>query len=328
MNKKKLSSLVSDTVAFLGGAALFGVSMNMFLSPAADPGKVVMGGVTGIATVINFLYDKFPIGVLIIALNVPLLLMNIKVSGFRSMIKTVLGIAATSLAIDLMTFLPYTLEDPLLCAILGGLTMGVGAGLMLTRGFTTGGSDLSAVLLKKRIRWLSTGRLILIIDVIVVIGAAIVMHSFETVIYSTVSIFAYSVAIDAVMGGSERAKMAILISSKHDEIAAAISEKLERGVTLFHGGGWYTKEDKEVLMCVVKRNEEYTLKQIVEKIDRDAFIILTDATEVLGMGFKEIEDKKGGDSERLAERKEKRRLKKAARAEKKKLRKSSKKKKK
>ena len=328
MNKKKISGWISDAVAFFGGAALFGVSMNMFLSPAADPGKVVMGGVTGIATVINFLNDKLPIGVLIIALNIPLLLMNIKVSGFRSMIKTVLGIAATSVAIDLMTFLPYTLEDPLLCAILGGVTMGTGAGLLLTRGFTTGGSDLSAVLLKKRIKWLSTGRLILIIDVIVVVCAAIVMKSFETVIYSSVSIFAYSAAIDAVMGGSEKAKMAILISSKHAEIAEAVSERLERGVTFLHGGGWYTKENKEVLMCVVKRNEEYTLKQLVESIDRDAFMILTDATEVLGMGFKEIEEQKDPSLDRKAKKKEKRALKAAEKAKKKELKKNKKAKKK
>ena len=321
MNKKKITNGISEFVSFVGGAALFGVSMNMFLSP----GKVVMGGITGIATVINFLNDKFPIGVLIIVLNIPLLLMNIKVNGLRSMIKTVLGIIASSVAIDVMTFLPATLDNPLLCAILGGVTMGTGAGLLLARGFTTGGSDLAAVLLKRKFKRLSTGRLILIIDVFVVVGAAIVTKSFETVIYSSVAIFAYSASIDAVMGGSEKAKMAILVSSKHVEIAEAVSERLERGVTLLHGGGWYTKENKEVLMCVVKRNEEYKLKQLVEGIDRDAFMILTDATEVLGMGFKEIEEKKGPSSDKKRERKERRALKKAEKAKKKELKKKKKK---
>ncbi|MBR6917614.1 MAG: YitT family protein [Clostridia bacterium] len=287
MKKKKYSEYLSEMIAFFGGAALFGVSMNMFLSP----GKVVMGGVTGIASTINFIYDKIPIGVMIFALNIPLLLMNIKVSGFKSMIKTVLGIVSTSVAIDLTTFLPATLTDPLLCAILGGVTMGTGAGLLLTKGYTTGGSDLSAVLLKNKFKRLSTGRLILIIDVFVVVGAALVMKDFKSIIYSSISIFAYSASIDAVMGGSEKAKMAIIISAKQDEIAKAVSERLERGVTYLHGGGWYTKEDKEVLMCVVKRNEEYTLKQLVEKVDKEAFMILCDATEVLGMGFKPIETK-------------------------------------
>jgi len=323
MNRKKYTELISSTIAFLGGAALFGVSMNMFLSP----GNVVMGGITGIATTINFLYDKLPIGVLIFTLNVPLLLMNIKVNGFRSMIKTVLGIAASSIAIDLTTFLPATLSDPMLCAILGGVTMGTGAGLMLTRGFTTGGSDLAAVLLKRKFKRLSTGRLILIIDVFVVVGSALVMKRFEGIIYSSISIFAYSSSIDAVMGGSEKAKMAILISAKHSEIAEAVSDRLERGVTFLHGGGWYTKENKEVLMCVVKRNEEYQLKQIVESVDRDAFMILCDATEVLGMGFKEIEKKDSSPDEtekkKLARREKKVNASKA-RAEKKAERKAAK----
>ena len=325
---KKFTAAISELFAFFGGAALFGVSMNMFLSP----GGVVMGGATGIATVINFINDKAPIGVLIIAMNVPLLLMNIKISGFRSMIHTVLGIALSSVAIDLMTFLPHTMEDPLLCAILGGVTMGTGAGLMLTRGFTTGGSDLAAVLLKRKFRRLSTGRLILIIDVIVVVGAALVMHSFESVIYSSVSIFAYSVALDAVMGGAEKAKMAIIISEKHAELAALVSEKLERGVTLLHGGGWYTKQDKEVIMCVVKRNEEFNLKQIVESVDRDAFMIFCDASQVLGEGFGKITDSSvpgyGGDgvsaSERRKERKARREAKRLARTTRRERRKSSK----
>ncbi len=320
MNRKKLTGFISDAVAFLGGAALFGVSMNMFLSP----GGVVMGGITGIATVINFLYDKLPIGVMIIALNIPLLVMNIKVSGFKSMVKTVLGIVASSLAIDLTTFLPATLNDPLLCAILGGVTMGTGAGLMLTRGYTTGGSDLSAVLLKNKVKRLTTGRLILIIDVFVVVGAAVVMKRFESVIYSSVSIFAYSVSIDAVMGGSEKAKMAILISDKHDEIAKAVSDNLERGVTLLHGGGWYTKENKEVLMCVVKRNEEFRLKQLVESVDSEAFMILCDATEVLGMGFKEIEKPKTEGGTTAVEKSAARRLKKEEKRAKKEFKKSEK----
>ena len=242
--------------------------------------------------------------------------MNIKVSGFRSMLKTVLGIIATSVAIDLMTFLPYTLEDPLLCAVLGGVTMGTGAGLMLTRGFTTGGSDLAAVLLKRKFKRLSTGRLILIIDVLVVIGSAIVMRRFENVIYSAVSIFAYSASIDAVLGGSEKAKMALIISSKHSDIATEVSDKLERGITYLHGGGWYTKESKEVLMCVVKRNEEYKLKQLVESIDRDAFMILTDATEVLGMGFKLPESKQiDGQKKKRADRKKEKREQRLAKKE-------------
>ncbi len=317
MKKKKYSEILSTVIAFFGGSVLFGLSMNMFLSP----GNVVMGGITGIATTINYLYDKLPIGVLIFALNVPLLLMNIKVNGWKSMIKTVLGIAASSVAVDLTTFVPATLNDPLLCAILGGVTMGTGAGVLLTRGFTTGGSDLAAVLLKRKFKRLTTGKLVLIVDVFVVVGSAIIMKSFEGIIYSSIAIFAYSASIDAVMGGSEKAKMALIISEKHDEIAEEVDRVLNRGMTYLHGEGWYTKANKEIMMCVVKRNEEFRMKQIVEKIDRDAFMILCDATEVLGIGFKEINKKEAmaafEKEKRRAEKTEKKEAKREAKAAKK-----------
>lgn len=317
MKKKKYSEILSTVIAFFGGSVLFGLSMNMFLSP----GNVVMGGITGIATTINYLYDKLPIGVLIFALNVPLLLMNIKVNGWKSMIKTVLGIAASSVAVDLTNFVPATLNDPLLCAILGGVTMGTGAGVLLTRGFTTGGSDLAAVLLKRKFKRLTTGKLVLIVDVFVVVGSAIIMKSFEGIIYSSIAIFAYSASIDAVMGGSEKAKMALIISEKHDEIAEEVDRVLNRGMTYLHGEGWYTKANKEIMMCVVKRNEEFRMKQIVEKIDRDAFMILCDATEVLGMGFKEINKKEATAAfekeKRRAEKTEKKEAKREAKAAKK-----------
>ncbi len=327
MNKKKYKQYLTEFFSFFGGAVLFGLSMNMFLEPA----NVVMGGLTGVATTINYLYNKLPIGAMIFALNIPLLLMNIKINGFKSMVKSVLGIAASSLAVDVTKFVPATLNDPMLCAILGGVTMGAGAGLLLSRGYTTGGSDLTAFLLKRKFKRLTTGRLVLIVDVFVVVGSAIVMGSWEGIIYSSVSIFAYSASIDAVMGGSEKAKMAIIISSKPEEIACSIDKVLNRGVTYLHGEGWYTKSEKEVLMSVVKRDEEFLIKQVVEGVDRDAFMILCDATEVLGSGFKETERQELEAAEEKAKRREERAaaraLKKEEKRAKKNLKKENKKKK-
>ena len=308
MKKNKYMGYLTYFFTFFGGSVLFGLSMNMFLEPA----NVVMGGLTGVATTINYLNDKIPIGATIFVLNLPLLIVNIKVYGFKSMIKSVIGIGASSLAVDLTKFVPATLTDPLLCAILGGVTMGAGAGLLLSQGFTTGGSDLSAVLLKRKFKRLTTGRLVLIVDVFVILGAALVMKSWEGIIYSAIATFAYSAAIDAVMGGAEKAKMALIISSRHAELAKRIDEVLSRGVTYLHGEGWYTGSEKEVLMCVVKRDEEFTLKQITEGVDRDAFMILCDATEVLGSGFKETERRELEEAEEKAKKKAERASAKAA----------------
>ena len=308
MNKKKYKQYLTELFSFFGGAVLFGLSMKMFLEPAS----VVMGGLTGVATVINFVYNKLPIGAMIFALNVPLLIMCVKVNGFKSMIKSILGIAATSVAVDVLKFVPATLNDPMLCAILGGVTMGAGSGLLLSRGYTTGGSDLAAFLLKRKFKRLTTGRLVLIIDVFVVVGAAVVMNTWEGVIYSSVAIFAYSASIDGVMGGSEKAKMALIISARSGEIADKIDEVLNRGVTYLHGEGWYTKTEKEVVMCVVKRDEEFMIKKVVEGVDRDAFMILCDATEVLGSGFKESERRELEQAEEKAKKKAERKAEKAA----------------
>lgn len=282
--KVRIRDFIYGFAAFFAGALLFGVSMNMFLAP----GNVVMGGATGIATVINHLFNNIPIGILIMLINVPLLLVNLKQVGAREMIKTIIGITASSIAIDLMTFLPVTIDDPLLCAVLGGVTMGTGAGLMLTKGFSTGGSDLAALMLQRRIKAFTTGRILLVIDALIVVTSAIVLKSYETVLYSAVSIFAYSTALDAVMNGSEKEKLALIVSDKHEMIADSITTNLDRGITVLYGSGWYTKEDREVLLCVVKRREAYLLKNLVEKTDPEAFMVFTDATEVLGEGFKTI----------------------------------------
>ncbi len=304
MRRRKIVDLFSTLFSFFGGAALFGVAMNMFLSP----GKVVMGGITGISATINYMFPQIPIGITIMVINIPLLFLNMKAVGTKAMLKTIAGIVASSVMIDLLTFLPVGLDEPLLCALFGGAVMGSGAGLMLSKGYTTGGSDLAAFLLKRRVRNLTTGRIILFIDILVITGSAFAMKDFNGIIYSAVSIFAYSVAIDAVMGGSERAKLVIIISSEYQKIATAVSNEVHRGVTLLHGSGYYTGENKEILMCVVKRHEEYQIKTIVEEIDPVAFMIFSDATEVLGMGFKKIEPQKAieGESKKKKEKTKKR----------------------
>lgn len=228
MKKNRFPSLLYAAISLLGGAALYGISMNMFLSP----GKVVMGGATGIATTVNFLFDRIPIGLTIVAINVPLLLLNMRSQGLSSMARTIVGITVSSVAIDMMTFLPVTVEDPLLCSVLGGITMGCGSGLMMNVGYTTGGSDLAAVMVAKKARRISTGKMILVIDAVIVIGSAAILRNYEGIIYSAIAVFTYSIAVDSVMGGADRAKMVIVISDSYERISKAITEDMDRGVTL------------------------------------------------------------------------------------------------
>lgn len=271
---------ISEYIAFLGGSVLFGAAINMFLRP----GGIVMGGVTGIATALNYKFG-LPVGIMMMAINIPLLLGSAKLGGTVGLRRSVMGIVGSSVASDLMTMLPVTLYDPLLCALFGGVVMGVGAGIMITRGYTTGGTDLAAYMLKRKFRRLSTGGLILLLDAVVIVGAAVLMGKYDGIIYSSIAVFAYSVAVDMVLGGAERAKMAFIISDRYTDIADAVQSGLGRGVTVLDGTGWYTKEEKNLLMCIVKPAEEYKLREIVKESDPEAFVILCDASQVLGEGF-------------------------------------------
>jgi uncharacterized membrane-anchored protein YitT (DUF2179 family) len=282
-DKKPLSvyDIIFETGIVVIGAVLFGMSVNMFLLP----GDIIMGGVTGISTTLNILFG-FRIGIVMIILNVPLLIANTYVYGIKFFTKTIIGILATSIAVEILTFFPVTIDDPLLCALFGGAVMGTGTGLLFTRGYTTGGSDLVGWLLKSRFKNISTGRLILLVDIVIVVGSAIALRNFKGIIYSMVSIYTFTFVIDLVLSGADRAKLAMIFSEKYKDIAHEITNRIGRGVTILYGSGWYTQEDKHIIMCVVKKSELFRTKSIIHSIDPAAFIIFTDATEVMGYGFK------------------------------------------
>ncbi len=266
----------------LAGSTLFALSLAFFLTPCG----VVTGGATGIAVTLHELIGM-PVGIGILLVNTPLVLLNIRLEGMRGMTRTVIGIAATSVLTDLLAFFPAASSEPLLGAICGGAMMGAGAGVMLMRGYTTGGSDLAAYLLHRRIRRIPVGTLILIIDAFIILGAALIKWRFDGILYSVAATIAYSFAIDAVMNGMGRAKLALIISDRYAEIGDAITKKISRGATVLRGIGWYTGVNRDVVMCVMKRAELFSLQRLVKDIDSSAFMIITDAAEVIGSGFSE-----------------------------------------
>ena len=245
VKSKKLQALLLDAGALIISGLLFAVAYNMFFLP----GEIFIGGAGGVAEVLNFLFD-LPTGLMIIAINVPLALLFCIFYGYRSGIKSFIGITVTSLAIDFITFLPQAFPQPkenaFLCAIFGGISLGAAIGILLYRGFTTGGSDFVALIIKIRAKGIPTATLIAIVDAFVIIGAAIVTKNFLSVFYSLVSVLISSLMIETVTGGFDRSKMAFIFSSKYDEIASAVSEKIGRGVTMIDGEGWYTKEKKKM----------------------------------------------------------------------------------
>ena len=205
--RNKYAKYLFDAAAVIAGAVLFSASMNMFLLPAG----IVVGGMTGIATIINMFFGV-PVGVMIIILNIPLILLNTRYFGKKFFVRTMVGIAATSIATDFITVFPVTVTDPLLCSLLGGVTMGVSLGILLARGYTTGGTDLVACLLKRKFRKLPTGTLIMASDLVVVGGSAILLRSVDGLLYSVISIFTMGKLADLMLDGSQHAELALIIS--------------------------------------------------------------------------------------------------------------------
>ncbi len=281
---KKHKDVFSEIIYLIVGSAIFGGGIAMFLTP----GNIVLGGATGLATTIYILTD-LPVGTMMFCINVPLILIGLKIFGFKFLYKTILCSATTSIFADLLVFLPVTIVDPLLCSLIGSATLGAGAGILLSRGYNTGGSDLAAIMLKTKFKKLSTGRLILIIDIFIILGSAIVTKNYAGILYSVIGTLAYTFALDYIIDGTKTAKMVLVISDKYEEISNAIFEDVNRGVTILHGLGWYSQNDKNVILCVVKRDQIYATKMVVTRIDPNAFMILTDAREVLGSGFAAIE---------------------------------------
>ncbi|MBE6611450.1 MAG: YitT family protein [Ruminococcaceae bacterium] len=277
MNKREL---IGDFFSVILGSLIFSMSLNMFLLPAS----IVLGGMTGIATVLNIL-TGFPVGIAIILLNVPLVLLNAKKYGRRFLICTIIGVTATSLATDFLPIFPVSVTDPLICSVFGGITMGAAVGILLSRGFTTGGTDLIATLLKPLLPNVSGGTVIMMADLVIILGAAIVTKDFSGIFYSLICTVTAGKVTDLLLSGARRAVQAIIITEKSNAIREKIMGDMGRGVTILEGRGGYSGEEKQVLLCVVGKRELHELRSIVYAMDAAAFVIVSDAAEVTGEGF-------------------------------------------
>lgn len=251
-----------------------------------SPNNIAPGGVSGIGTMLNHLFN-IPIGSVIIAFNIPLFIFSFKKFGRSFFKKSLFATFLTSTFIDI---LPYILEkhyvySPLLASIFGGVSIGVGVGIIFLRGGTTGGADILAKLIKQKHPHLSLGTLVFIIDAIIVIATLFVYGSIEALLYSTISFFVTSRAVDAIIFGAARSKMLLIITTKPQEISKRIMNDIEHGVTLIPAFGGYTNEEKTILLSVVRPNEVTEINKIVKEIDRSAFTVITESNEVFGYGF-------------------------------------------
>jgi len=247
---------------------------------------IAIGGATGIAQIINRLFGFLPLGALIIVINFPLFVLGWKKLDRRILLLCLYTMLVNSLSVDLINSL-VTFEpmEPLLACIYGGLSMGVSTGLILQQGASSGGTDLAARLLKLKFGWLPIGRLILIVNLVILSLAALAYQNMDTLLYGLIALYASSIATDGVIYGLDKSQVAYIISDRYSLIACEVIQNLHRGVTLLEGHGAWSGEEKQVIMLAFKKRQIITVKEMVKKIDPQAFMIVCPAYEVLGEGF-------------------------------------------
>lgn len=285
---------VRDTFWMTLGIIVAAWGLDAFLIP----NRIAAGGVSGLATVLYYVMKQadlavvLPVGVQMVLMNVVLLVIGIRARGWRYGAKTVFGAIGLSIAVDVLALpvlrpvVPHLAgNDPLLAALWGGAIMGVGIGLVFRVGGNTGGTDIIAQLLSKKVP-IGIGQLMLAIDFVVLVAAAIVFGP-TLALYGAVAVFIGGRAIDLVQEGLVTEKAAYIFSLKADEIGEAIVHELGRGATALKSRGVYTGDDRDVIFCVVSRHELDDLKSVVHALDPDAFVVISDVHEVLGEGFKE-----------------------------------------
>lgn len=290
ISQAKLMSLLQ--VFF--GSLILALSMNIFLIPY----KIAPGGVSGIATVIYHVSgERIPVGIAMLAMNIPLFLAGMKIKGRNFIIKSTLGAVFLSVIIDLtepwisrlrdiiMAASDYSQTDILLFALAGGFTSGIGLGFVFKEDATTGGTDMAASLLHRAFPWIPVGTLLIVLDGLVVLLATVVFKSFRLGLYAVVTLFISAKTLDRFLDGLNFAKSLMIISKESEKIAKALMENIDRGVTGLYGKGMYTDNQYMILLCVVKKEEIHRVKNEVRKIDPNAFVLLTDVREVLGEGF-------------------------------------------
>lgn len=281
MNRAVRKELMMAYGQIVLGCLLGGAAYPMFLTP----NNIAPGGLTGVAMVLNYLFHT-PVGTVSMLLNIPLFLIGWRAMGrvfvFRSLLATVLF----SVMIDLIRVQPVTM-DPLLATLFGGVLLGAGLGLILRGGATTGGTDMAARMVHRRIPHISVGAFLLIIDFSVVLLAAVTMGANEA-LYALISIFVSSKVLDTVLTGMTANKACFIITEKHEAVTQKILTDMERGVTLLSARGAYTGKNRPVVMCVVSRMEVARIKDIVREADENAFMFITEAHEALGEGFSRL----------------------------------------
>lgn len=281
--KKNLKRRLLDYIVITTAAFLYSVAISLFL----DPNSLAPGGVSGVSIILNRVL-KVPTGTWIFLINIPILIVGMWKFGWRFILSTIYCTALTSIFTNLLSSVGAVTDDLFLAAVAGGSLMAVSLGLIFRSGATSGGTDIIVKLLRIKFPHLKTGFLFLVLDAAVVTVSAFVFQNVDAALYAGVVVVINSILLDVVLYGRDGAKMMFIISDNYRQIAARMLEEMDIGVTYISGSGAYSGRDKEVIMCVMKKQRSHMAEEIIREEDPNAFMIVTSATEIFGEGYKNI----------------------------------------
>lgn len=279
--KISIKKLVKDFLLIIIGCMVMAIGTSLFLLP----NQLSSGGFSGLATIIYYLFG-FPLGTTMLILNIPLFIMAFIRVGKETTIKGIIGTAMLALFIDLFDRIEPLTSDRVLACIYGGICIGIGTAIILKAHASTGGTDMLSYIIRSYKPHFRSGSLIVIVDIIIVLLNVIFFKKVEIGLYSAIAIYIMGKMIDIVFEGIYFTKNMFIVSDKYEEIAKEVGEKLDRGSTGIYAKGMYENEEKMMLWCVASRNEVARIKEIAKDIDPSAFIVISNAREAWGKGFR------------------------------------------
>lgn len=281
MKKQKVLTEIKGFLGMAIGCLCYALSIVLFL----EPNDIVAGGVSGLSTLLHLLNEKIPIGLISVAINIPIFLLGLKYTGFKFILRCLLTVITLGAFTDILAFLPAVTDNRILASLYGGLFQGVGIGLFIKFEFSSGGTELLGRVISKWVKFLKIPVCVGLCDAIIVITGAVVLKTFDNILYALIVVFVSTKVSELVVVGIEKSKLCIIICNKGEEISKTLIEKSPRGITMLQGEGMYKHENRDVLLTCVKNSQLTKLRSIVHSIDDSAFVIINDSVEVRGKGF-------------------------------------------
>lgn len=283
--KKQKTSLLVEALGLILGCISMSVGINMFLKP----NTIAPGGLSGLSVVLNKL-TGISVSNIMLIIGVPLVVLTFKILGRKNSIKTLIGTLLFSFIVNITSPLSNIMatSDLLLASISGAILIGIGIGVIFTVDGSTGGTDLIALILSKKFPGIKATKFMMCLDGVVVVSAGLVSKNLEVGLYSAIALYIIIKVADAIMEGFDYSKAFFIISNHADDLRNVITNELDRGLTIIDAKGGYTDDNKKILLVVVSKNQEVYLKKLVKSNDPSAFIIVSNVHEVLGEGFKSL----------------------------------------